>query len=100
MASGLQQPGSEPLLLTLVRGADSGSTPIVHTGREFIYCLEGRITYSVDDVEYVLESGDSLCFEAYLPHRWRNAGEGAARAILVLCPTEQNGSPRLRHFAI
>jgi len=70
----------------------------VHTGREFVYCLQGRILYTVQDREYVLEGGDSLCFEAYLPHCWRNAGAQPARVLLVLCPTDMHDSPKERHF--
>jgi uncharacterized cupin superfamily protein len=99
LASGMQHPGAEPLILTLEPGAHSGKTPIGHTGREFVYCLEGCITYSVQEHEYVLEAGDSLCFEAYLPHHWRNAGAGPARVLLVLSPIDAHDSPKDRHFA-
>jgi quercetin dioxygenase-like cupin family protein len=95
----MRHPGPEPLVLTLRAGAGSGTAPIVHTGREFVYCLEGQITYSVQDQEYLLGAGDSLCFEAYLPHRWKNSGAMPARALLVLCPTDMNDSPKERHFS-
>jgi len=99
LAAGMRTPGAEPLLLALERGSRSGRSPIVHTGREFIYCLEGCITYHVDDVEYVLEPGDSLCFEAYLPHQWKTSGPQAARMLMLLCPADAGDSPRDRHFA-
>lgn len=99
LASGMQHPGAEPLILTLERGAHSGKTPIVHTGREFVYCLEGCITYTVQERDYVLESGDSLCFESYLPHCWKNGGLEPARVLLVLCPMDARDSPKERHFS-
>jgi transcriptional regulator with XRE-family HTH domain len=99
LAAGMQHPGAEPLLLALRPSAQSGPAPIVHTGREFIYCLEGCITYVVQNAEYVLEAGDSLCFEAYLPHRWKNTGVGLARMILVLCPMDARDDPKGRHFS-
>jgi transcriptional regulator with XRE-family HTH domain len=98
LASGMVHPGHEPLLLTLQRGAHSGKTPIVHTGREFVYCLEGCIAYTVQEREYLLQSGDSLCFEAYLPHSWKNPGQEPARLLLVLCTTDVRDSPMDRHF--
>jgi transcriptional regulator with XRE-family HTH domain len=61
---GMSRFGTEPLIVTLDPHADSGKTPIVHTGREFVYCLEGCIAYSVDTETYRLEPGDSLLFEA------------------------------------
>jgi len=97
LAMGMAHPGAEPLILTLRAGADSGEGPIVHTGFELVYCLEGRMEYTIQDKQYSLECGDSLYFEAHLPHSWRNAGEESARALLVLCPTDLHDSPRVRH---
>jgi transcriptional regulator with XRE-family HTH domain len=98
LGAGMLRFGAEPLIVTLKSQADSGRTPIVHTGREFVYCLEGRIVYLVDDQVYTLDPGDSLMFEAYLPHRWRNEGESASRLLLVLCPMDERDQPSERHF--
>jgi transcriptional regulator with XRE-family HTH domain len=98
LASGMRRLGAEPLILTLNKRSDSGKTPIVHTGREFVYCLEGSVRYLVDSREYVLEPGDSLVFEAYLPHRWINSGNSQSRVLLVLCPADTRDSPKERHF--
>jgi len=85
LTAGMARRGIEPLLLALEPQGGSGRTPIVHTGREFVYCLEGQLTYHVDRQAYVLGPGDSLLFEAYLPHRWQNAGNTPSRSLLVLC---------------
>ena len=98
LAAGMPHLGAEPLILTLKKGADSGQTPIVHTGREFVYCLEGRVRYTVSGQECVLEPGDSLVFEAYLPHHWKNLGTSLSRILLVLCPMDLRDSPKERHF--
>jgi transcriptional regulator with XRE-family HTH domain len=100
LGAGMTRFGAEPLIITLKPKADSGKTPIVHTGREFVYCLEGQITYHVDDQVYQLEQGDSLMFEAYLPHRWRNDNNSASRMLLVLCPLDERDQPTERHFGI
>jgi transcriptional regulator with XRE-family HTH domain len=99
LAAGMRYPGAEPLILALDRGADSGKSPIVHTGREFAYSLSGCITYTVQGHEYALEPGDSVCFEAYLPHSWRNSGPDPARVLLVLCPMDARDDPKGRHFS-
>ena len=99
LAAGMQAPGAEPLLLSLEPGASSGRTPIVHTGREFIYCLEGQVDYTVDGIKYTLTPGDSLCYEAYLPHQWKNEHRGPARVLIVLCSLEAREDVRERHFA-
>ena len=100
LGAGMPRYGAEPLIITLKPKADSGKTPIVHTGREFVYCLEGHITYHVNDKPYQLEQGDSLLFEAYLPHRWQNNNETESRMLLVLCPIDERDQPSERHFGM
>lgn len=99
LGAGMSRFGAEPLIVTLEAKADSGVNPIVHTGREFVYCLEGRIAYTVDTETYFLEPGDSLLFEAYLPHRWKNADTEPSRMLLVLCPFDERDQPTQRHFS-
>jgi len=98
LGTGFAQPGLEPFLVTLEPYADSGDTPIVHTGLEFIFCLEGRIDYEVNGQTFTLEAGDSLLFEAHLPHRWGNTGETLSRSLLLLCPADEHDHPDERHF--
>lgn len=88
-----------PSLVTLEPHNGSGAEPIVHTGFEFVYCLEGRITYRVDGDAYVLAPGDSLIFESHLPHCWQNEEDAPARMLLVLTPTDELDSPVQRHFS-
>jgi uncharacterized cupin superfamily protein len=98
LGAGMSRFGAEPLVVTLEPNADSGKTPIVHTGREFVYCLEGHIAYTVDNETYLLEPGDSLLFEAYLPHSWRNLDPTPSKTLLVLCPMDERDQPTERHF--
>jgi transcriptional regulator with XRE-family HTH domain len=98
LAPGMPRFGAEPIIVALEPGADSGKKPIVHTGREFVYCLDGHLAYTVDNETYLLEPGDSLIFEAYLPHHWKNLASGPSRALLVLCPMDERDQPRERHF--
>jgi transcriptional regulator with XRE-family HTH domain len=98
LAAGMPRFGAEPIIVTLDPNSDSGKKPIVHTGREFVYCLDGHIAYTVDGEKYLLEGGDSLIFEAYLPHQWKNVDSTPSRALLVLCPMDERDQPRERHF--
>jgi transcriptional regulator with XRE-family HTH domain len=98
LGAGMPRQGAEPLIITLNALADSGEHPIVHTGREFVYCLEGRVAYGVGDETYPLDPGDSLMFEAYLPHRWQNLNETPSRVLLVLCPMDERDQPTERHL--
>jgi transcriptional regulator with XRE-family HTH domain len=87
-----------PLLVTLEPGAGSGPDPIIHTGQEFVFCLEGRLAYTVEGHEYILEAGDSLIFQAALSHRWENTGTHLSRSILILCPSDENDLVAEKHF--
>lgn len=89
----------EPFIVTLDPGASSGSGDIVHTGYEFVYCLSGRILYMIDSVSYLLDPGDSLLFEAHLPHRWQNLSLTPARILMVLYPTDVRDDPSALHFS-
>jgi len=99
LGAGMTSLGAEPFIVILEAHADSGPAPIVHTGREFVYCLEGKVSYQIEEQEYQLEPGDSLFFEAHLPHRWANAGLQPSRSLLVLCPADENDRPTERHFS-
>jgi transcriptional regulator with XRE-family HTH domain len=99
LGAGMSRLGAEPLIIALKPRADSGKHPIVHTGREFVYCLEGRVVYGVGDETYQLDPGDSLMFEAYLPHHWQNLNQEApSRLLLVLCPMDERDQPTERHL--
>jgi transcriptional regulator with XRE-family HTH domain len=88
LSEGMPPLGNEPFITKLEPGANSGETPVVFAGREFIYCLEGHITYTVDGDTYPLSPGDSLIFDAYIPHSWRNTASASSRALLALCPID------------
>jgi transcriptional regulator with XRE-family HTH domain len=98
LASGLQMHVGQPLQIVLEPGTDSGPTPIVHTGQEFVFCLEGVLTYTVDGVIYHLNPGDSLVFESHLPHSWGNYAKEVTRSLLILCASDENDHPARRHF--
>jgi len=83
LGSGLAEQQIEPFLLTLVGPGHSGKRPVVHLGQEFVFCLEGALEYEIDGRLYRLDAGDSLLFEAHLPHCWRNASSGQTKALLV-----------------
>lgn len=88
----------EPFVVTLDANAGNGPQEIVHTGYEFIFCLEGRIAFFIEGHPYVLEPGDSLLFEAHLPHRWQNLSPAKSQSVLVLYPTDKRDDPSERHF--
>jgi transcriptional regulator with XRE-family HTH domain len=98
LSAGMSRFGAEPIIVTFEANAKSGKKTIVHTGREIVYCLEGHILYTVEGEKFLLEPGDSLIFEAYLPHQCENVDATPSRVLLVLCPMDERDRPRERHF--
>ena len=94
----LQENSVQPFVVNLKPGMGSGDKPIVHTGHEFVYCLAGKLQYQIDNEEYNLSIGDSLVFQAHLPHSWRNIGSETTRLLLVLFPADSKEEPGGRHF--
>ena len=99
LGRGFTRPELGPFLVTLEPKADSGKAPIVHTGTELVFCLEGQIRYEVENEHFILEPGDSLLFEARLPHRWFNPLEIPSRSLLLLCPADERDHPDESHFS-
>ena len=100
LGAGLATRAVQPLVVTLKKGGGSGTMPIVHTGYEFVYCLNGRILYTIDGQPYLLNPGDSLLFESHLPHRWENVDMEDSQILLVLYPTDLRDRVTDRHFGL
>jgi transcriptional regulator with XRE-family HTH domain len=98
LGGGLPRLGAEPLIFIMEGESESSKIPCVHTGREFIYCLEGQILFFIEDATYLLTPGDSLFFDAYIPHRWKNLDPTPSSALFVFCPTDARDRPTENHF--
>jgi len=58
---------------------------ISHPGEEFVYVLEGQLTFQVEGQDpRVLEPGDSVYFDSGLGHAYLSTGDCDAR-LLVVC---------------
>ncbi len=63
------------------------NTEQVPTGTEkFIYLLEGNMDVVIGAKTHSLHPGDTLYFEAHLPHYFKNSGETPVKAICVGTP--------------
>ena len=56
---------------------------ITHNGLEFLYCLENELIYIVSDRAYLLEKGDTLLFNATLPHHWQNSTDTTTVLLMM-----------------
>jgi transcriptional regulator with XRE-family HTH domain/predicted Fe-Mo cluster-binding NifX family protein len=90
----------QPFVVTLKPGMGSGERMIVHTGHEFVYCLSGSIQYQIEQEKYDLKPGDSLVFEAQLPHCWENKGGDTSQILLILFPSDEREESGGRHFSL
>ena len=90
LGSGLSDHAIASFLITMEPGTEANTALIQHTGAEWVYCQEGDVLYEVEGSEYRLASGDSLLFDASLPHRWRNPGATQARMLLILAAGERH----------
>lgn len=74
----------EPYLITLTETSDTFET-FQHDGMEFLYMLEGRVTYRHGSDLYHLAEGDSLFFDADAPHGPETLAKLPARYLSIIC---------------
>jgi transcriptional regulator with XRE-family HTH domain len=69
-----------------------GDPPIHEPGsRETAVVLEGEVALVVDDERHELSAGDSVTFDADLPHHFRNDGGKPARLVAVVAAGLRRG---------
>ena len=59
----------EPFIVTLERAEMEPKNLSSHPGEEFLYVLEGKVLVQLADHTDILEPGDSIYYDATLPHR-------------------------------
>ena len=72
----------EPLLVNL----DSSRPPaalVTHSGQEFNFVVEGQVKITVGKTEHILSAGDSIYFDANIPHG-QSALKGTAQFITII----------------
>ena len=81
--SGSSTTGPEILLVTYRAGASSSidGRLMRHSGHEYAYLLEGRLTLQVGFDVFELEAGDSFNFDSTRPHMYINRSDSPARGI-------------------
>ena len=86
LTHGLRDPSFSVFYDTIERGCSSGEGGMIHTGEEFALVISGRMAFYIEEVEFILEEGDSLTFKASLPHRWQNLHKGQSVVLWVVSP--------------
>jgi mannose-6-phosphate isomerase-like protein (cupin superfamily) len=72
----------EPLMVFL-DPAKTPAAPVIHFGQEFNYVVSGSVKVTVGGREYILEAGDSIYFDAGIPHA-QNAVNAPAQFITII----------------
>jgi len=83
--------GMEPYLIILTDKSDV--FPIFqHTGVEFLYMLEGEVSYRHGSKTYLMQPGDSLFFDADAPHGPEELHKLPIRFLsIIVYPNPQGG---------
>jgi transcriptional regulator with XRE-family HTH domain len=97
LGDGMPPLGAEPILVTL-GGQQSISEDVSHTGREFVYCISGSVDCYIGGAKYPLTIGDSLLFDAKVPHRWENIESTPSQLLVIFCPLDARDHPVEKHL--
>jgi len=79
----------EPFVVTLTPPEVPHVDPNQHAGEEFIYVLEGEVSVKLGEHEDVLKPGDSIYYNANIPHVVSCHGTDNAKILAVIWPGEE-----------
>ena len=65
-----------------------------HGGEEFVFILSGKVVFQVGDERWTLEEGDSIYFDAAIPHRGWSVGRDAKALVVVHAGERAAGPPK------
>jgi len=76
----------QAMITTFEPGAESGNKPHQHNGEEIGYIIKGQLYYKVDDEEYILNEGDSICYDSNAPHLYKNISDEVCISLWIVTP--------------
>ncbi len=82
-------PSFKPIEIQINAGMTSGKMT-KHDGYEFLYCIENELLFMISDLSYLLEKGDSIFFNATLPHQWQNKTTETTKIIMIQIVQDKN----------
>lgn len=83
LAEGFADRLIHPYLVTIDPAHNAHRKPNSHDGQEFNYVIDGRVEYHIGKKVLVLEAGDSIIFNAALPHFMLALDDKPAQFITV-----------------
>ena len=74
----------EPFIVTFDMKEKKDMVFFSHEGEEFIYIMEGKVEFCIEDKGIILGKNDSLYFDSSKPHGYRAVGRHPCRALAVI----------------
>ncbi len=74
------------LMWNVIKAGGAMETPYTHEGEECGVVVQGRLEFSIGNQTCILEEGDSIYFDASIPHRWRNVGAKDVHVVWAVTP--------------
>jgi len=84
LGQGMKERHIEPYIVDLEPPTVKSPKPSVHDGEEFLYVLSGKMEVYLDGHTDVLEPGDSIQYDARIPHRVSAHGGEPAQIVAVI----------------
>ncbi len=86
---------AEPFMVT-ERSYNAPEVPAQHThdGQEFNFMVSGSMEFHLGDAMYILNEGDSIYFDANIPHAVKALGDAPAKflAVVMKNPNAKNNT--------
>lgn len=82
LASHVENPMFNPILVVLNPGANRGDS-YSHSGQEFLYVLEGKLTIVFEEEEQDLNPFDCIFLDSTTPHNWVNKTDSIVKFLCV-----------------
>ena len=78
------EPKCQAYLATFHSVGDGKARSHEHSGVEVVYVLSGELGVTLEAIEHMLESGDTMYFDASVPHSYRRTGRKTCSALIFL----------------
>ncbi|MEH7125446.1 XRE family transcriptional regulator [Bacillus sp. JJ1773] len=82
LVGNIENPLFNPILVLLNPGANREDS-YSHSGQEFLYVLEGKLTILIDKEEYDLKPFDCIFLDSTTPHNWMNKTNSIVKFLCI-----------------
>jgi transcriptional regulator with XRE-family HTH domain len=77
-----------PLLITLQGNSETAKEHLERGVEKFFFLIEGEVKVKIDKEEFILKSGETVYFDASLPHQILNEKQKIARVLAAVSPSK------------